>query len=67
MQEQLVIESHGKRDLNQMRNLTLQSEDPRSERPLYVKGEIRPPETVCQGFMPFEVSFEERTRKEQMS
>ena len=39
MQEQLVIESHGKRDLNQMRSLRLPSEDPRIERPLYMKGE----------------------------
>ena len=54
MQEQLVIESHGKRDLNQMRSLRLPSEDPRIERPLYMKGEIRPPEMVCQGFMPLE-------------
>ena len=53
MQEQLVIESHGKRDLNQMRSLRLPSEDPRIERPLYMKGEIRPPEMVCQGFMPW--------------
>ena len=43
MQEQLVIESHGKRDLNQMRSLRL-----------YMKGEIRPPEMVCLGFMPLE-------------
>ena len=54
MQEQLVIESHGKRDLNQMRSLRLPSEDPRIERPLYMKGEIRTPEMVCQGFMPLE-------------
>ena len=54
MQEQLVIESHGKRDLNQMRSLRLPSEDPRIERPLYMKGEIRHPEMVCQGFMPLE-------------
>ena len=54
MQEQLVIESHGKRDLNQMRSLRLPSEDPRIERPLYMKGERRPPEMVCQGFMPLE-------------
>ena len=52
MQEQLVIESHGKRDLNQMRSMRLPSEDPRIERPLNMKGEIRPPEMVCQGFMP---------------
>ena len=54
MQEQLVFESHGKRDLNQMRSLRLPSEDPRIERPLYMKSEIRPPEMVCQGFMPLE-------------
>ena len=54
MREQLVIESHGKRDLNQMRSLRLPSEDPSIERPLYMKGEIRPPEMVCQGFMPLE-------------
>ena len=29
MREQLVIESHGKRDLNQMRSLRLPSEDPK--------------------------------------
>ena len=54
MQEQLVIESHGKRDLNKMRSLRLPSEDPRIEGPPYMKGEKRPPEMVCQGFMPLE-------------
>ena len=47
-----MIESHGKRDLNKMRSLRLPSEDPRIEGP--PKGEIRPPEIVCQGFMPLE-------------
>ena len=61
MQEQLVIESHGKRDLNQMRSLSLPSEDPRIERPLYMKSEIRPPEMVCQRFMPLEHEVEEKT------
>ena len=32
------------RDLNQMRSLRLPSEDPRIDRPLYMKGQIRPPE-----------------------
>ena len=50
-----------KRDLNQMRSLRLPSEDPRIERPLYMKGEIRPPEMVCQGFMPLEQEVEEQT------
>ena len=54
MQEQLVIESHDKRDLNKMRSLRLPSEDPRIEGPPYMKGEKRPPEMVCQGFMPLE-------------
>ena len=44
-----MIESHGQRDLNQMRSVTLPSEDPRIERPLHMKGEM-----VCQGFMPLE-------------
>ena len=54
MQEQLVIESHDKRDLNNMRSLRLPSEDPRIEGPPYMKGEKRTPEMVCQGFMPLE-------------
>ena len=54
MQEQLVIESHDKRDLNKMRSLRLPSEDPRIEGPPYIKGEKRAPEMVCQGFMPLE-------------
>ena len=39
MQEQLMIESHDKRDLNKMRSLRLPSEDPRIEGPPYMKGE----------------------------
>ena len=57
-----MIESHGKRDLNQMRNLRLPSEDPRIERPPYMKGEKRPPEMVCQGFMTLEHEVEEQTK-----
>ena len=51
-----MIESHGKRDLNKMRSLRLPSEDPRIEGLPYMKGENekRPPEMVCQGFMPLE-------------
>ena len=37
-----------------MRSLRLPSEDPRIEGPPYMKGEKRPPEMVCQGFMPLE-------------
>ena len=54
-----MIESHGKRDLNKMRSLRLPSEDARIERPPYLKGELRPPEIVCQGFMPIEHEKEE--------
>ena len=54
MQEQLVIESHGKRDLNQMRSLKQPTDDPKFERLLQMKGLIRPPEKVCQRFMPLE-------------
>ena len=50
MQEQLVIESHDKRDLNKMRSLRLPSEDPRIEGPPYMKGEKRPPEMASSGF-----------------
>ena len=60
-----------------MRSLRLPSEDPRIERPLNMKGQvrpprierplnmkgqIRPPEMICQGFMPLEhVYVEEQT------
>ena len=56
-----MIESHGKRDLNKMRSLRLPSEDPRIEGPPYMKGEKRPPEMVCQRFMPLEHEVEEQT------
>ena len=56
-----MIESHGKRDLNKMRSLRLPSEDPRIEGPPYMKGEKRPPEMVCQGFMALEHEVEEQT------
>ena len=51
MQEQLVIESHGKEILISLRQ---PSEDLKIERPLYMKGLIRPQEMVCQRFMPME-------------
>ena len=44
-----------------MRSLRLPSEDPRIEGPPYMKGEKRPPEMVCQGFMPLEHEVEEQT------
>ena len=44
-----------------MRSLRLPSEDPRIEGPPYMKGEKRPPEMVCQRFMPLEHEAEEQT------
>ena len=55
-----MIESHGKRDLNKMRSLRLPSEDPRIEGPPYMKGEKRPPEMVCQRFMPWNMRWKNR-------